>query len=1049
MSAAHHWKTRNNLRALLCFLAIAAAPAMAHAQATVTGKVTATGQPLADVRVLVRGTSLTATTDAAGEYTIRGVPAGTQTIEALRVGYRAASATATLAAGESKALDFAMEPAVVQLQEIVTTATGQQRRVELGNAIATFGDVNKQVEQSPVTNLADVMVGKAAGVSVLPGNETGSSPVIRIRGTNSLSLSNAPIYVIDGVRMVSASVGVSTGGTTTSFLNDLNPEDIEDIEIVKGPSAATLYGTDAANGVIVITTKHGRAGSTRWTVYGEGGLLDDRNKYPTQYAIFGHNPTTGAVQRCVLETVATGACVADSTTSFNLLRDPSVSPIHTGNRDQYGVNVTGGSDAVHFYVSGDLENEVGPIRMPQFAQQYLADTALDPAQGIEINPEVFQRQTVRANLFAALTPKFDLTANSGWTNRNQRLPQTDNNSTSIFGTALKNPGFVPNHALCSATPAACLGYSDVGSLGEEMHGYLNFMPAQTFQDKLQEGVQRFTGNLDANWRPFGWMQNEGSIGLDIADRDDWELCKLNQCANSGTERQGFVNDQRGNNRNLSARLVSNSTWQARPWVNLKTSVGADYNNTEADFVASNASQLPPGAQNVGQGANKSGSNQLETVNKTLGLYIQEQGSFRDRLFLTAAVRTDQNSAFGTNFQRVFYPKFGLSWLASQEGFFPKWSWLDEFRPRSAYGASGVQPGPTTSLQTVSAVTRTINTTTPGNPTGADSPSLLAALLGNPNLKPETSAELELGFESRMFSNRASIDFTYYHKKTKDALISQPIAGSAAPSSLTITRNLGSVMNKGLEAQLNMQLVDRRAFGWDMTLNGSHNTNKILSLGKDATGAPNPTIGTGSTRDSVGLPANGWFFLPYTFSDANKDGLIDDSEVTVGTTFQFYGYSQPRDIFSVQNGFDLLSRKVRLTFLLDYKGGYSLFNNTGQFYCSNQPTCYEETNASAPLWRQARVIAERYTPVTTQVGFLENGQFWRLREVSAIVNMPNAMAQRLRARDASLVFAARNLHLWTKYTGTDPESNYTTGDVQTDFETLSPPTYFTVRLNLHF
>ena len=231
-----------------------------------TGKVTSAGAPLSDVRVLVRGSSLATNTNSQGQYTLRNVPAGVQAIEVLRVGYRAQNASVNLTAGDTKTVDFAMETAVVQLPDIVTTATGQQRRVELGNAVTNLGDVNKQVEESPVRDIADLMVAKAAGVSVLPGNETGSSPVVRIRGTNSLSLSNAPIYVIDGVRMVSASVGVSTGGTTTSFLNDLNPEDIEDIEIVKGPSAATLYGTDAANGVIVVTTKKGRAGATRWTL---------------------------------------------------------------------------------------------------------------------------------------------------------------------------------------------------------------------------------------------------------------------------------------------------------------------------------------------------------------------------------------------------------------------------------------------------------------------------------------------------------------------------------------------------------------------------------------------------------------------------------------------------------------------------------------------------------------------------------------------------------------------------------------------------------------
>src|SRR6185436_12241763 len=224
---------------------------------------------------------------------------------------------------------------------------------------------------------------------------------------------------------------------------------------------------------------------------------------------------------------------------------------------------------------------------------------------------------------------------------------------------------------------------------------------------------------------------------------------------------------------FSAKIVSNSSWQAAPWAIVKTTVGADYNNVASENTASSGTQLPPGAQNVGQAAVRDGSNQLQTANKTLGVYVQEQASLRDRLFITAAVRSDQNSAFGTKFQRVFYPKLSASWLVSDESFFPKYSWLDQVRLRSAYGASGVQPGPTTALQTFSAITRVLNATTPGNASGADTPALLANLLGNPNLKPETSAELEGGFEARLFDNRATLDFTYYNKKTKDALISQP------------------------------------------------------------------------------------------------------------------------------------------------------------------------------------------------------------------------------------------------------------------------------------
>ena len=186
---------------------------------------------------------------------------------------------------------FALSPVVVQLQEVVTTATGEQRRVELGNAVASV-NAAQRTQTAPVTDMASLLVAQAPGVQVLPGNTTGTGARVRIRGINSLSLSNDPIYIIDGIRMTSnsASMQIGVGGTAPSRVNDINPEEIENIEIVKGPSAATLYGTDAANGVIVITTKKGRAGAARWTGFAEQGVVQDRNNYPSTYAILGHSP---------------------------------------------------------------------------------------------------------------------------------------------------------------------------------------------------------------------------------------------------------------------------------------------------------------------------------------------------------------------------------------------------------------------------------------------------------------------------------------------------------------------------------------------------------------------------------------------------------------------------------------------------------------------------------------------------------------------------------------------------------------------------------------
>jgi hypothetical protein len=431
---------------------------------------------------------------------------------------------------------------------------------------------------------------------------------------------------------------------------------------------------------------------------------------------------------------------------------------------------------------------------------------------------------------------------------------------------------------------------------------------------------------------------------------------------------------------------------------------------------------------------------------------------------------------------VVYPKASISYIVSDESFFPKYSWLNQLRLRGAYGASGVQPRATTALATYTATTVSVaNSQT--SATGTDSPGIRADSIGNPNLKPERSAEREMGFETRLF-NRVNVDFTYYNNTTKDALISQPIAASAGAAALVVTRNLGSVRNTGLEATVTTTLFERPAFGWNLTIGGSHNTNKIESLGEQPctvdpvtcpTGTkPNPTIGTGANRDSVGLPIRGIFARPYTFADKDNNGIIDPSEVTVDPNFIYIGSAVPRDLLTVQNSFDLFNRKLTVNVQLDYRGGFSIFNNSFSFLCQQKDTCYDETHAAVPLTNgsgaaittqtasledQARLIALRYKTPSTSIGYWENGQFWRLREVGVTWTVPDMFAQQLRARDASLTFTARNLHVWTSYKGTDPESNFASsinpanstnnGNVQTDLLTTAPPSYFTLRLNLHF
>jgi TonB-dependent SusC/RagA subfamily outer membrane receptor len=372
-STMHRARWRKSVVSGLVVVMALLAGRSAVAQGTITGRVTnEANQPLGDARIIIVGGNAGATTSEDGKYTLRNIAAGSVDLQVFHVGQQAMKRTVVVTNAATVTADFQMKQAIVQLQEIVTTATGEQRKVELGNAISTLGDVGLKVEQSSTISVSELLTAKAPGVQVLGSPVTGGAPTIRVRGISSISLSNAPIWIVDGVRYNTNNTS-SAGANALTLLNNLSPEEIEDMEIVKGPSAATLYGTAAANGVIVVTTKKGRAGSTKWNFTAENRTIDDRNPYQAQYANFGHKFGSTASIRCQLYVMQTPAfsqqqgatCISDSLTSYNNLEDPSTTFIHLGKGSLYGASVSGGNDAVRFYVSSDLDDEYGPIQMPQ------------------------------------------------------------------------------------------------------------------------------------------------------------------------------------------------------------------------------------------------------------------------------------------------------------------------------------------------------------------------------------------------------------------------------------------------------------------------------------------------------------------------------------------------------------------------------------------------------------------------------------------------------------------------------------------------------------
>jgi TonB-linked SusC/RagA family outer membrane protein len=1025
---------------------------------TITGRVTAEGSnlPLADASVLMLGTNLSALTGADGRYTIRNAKEGRFDLQVLRVGYRGQKKSVQVIAGSTANIDFVLPISVVQLQEVVTTATGQQRRVELGNAVSTLGAVSKIVEGSRISSVSDLLIAKSPGVVVLPNTTLGGAPSVRIRGTSSISLSNAPIFYVDGVRYAANTLSSGTD-TQFSLLNSLNPEEIEDVEIVKGPSAATLYGTNAANGVVVITTKKGRAGRTNWNYLAENGTVNDRVPYPDMYANWGHSPTNPSLAiRCQLSSMVTtanpgGICVSDSLTSYNYLRDPTRTFLKDGNRQLYGTSVSGGTEVVRFFASADAENEIGPIQMPGYEIQRFDSLKVKVVDQWK-NPLAMSRKSFRGNVSAALSPKFDLSLSTGFNTLYNRIPPESDLIIALLYVGIQNYGFK------GPGLDKIVNQSD----GTPLHDAFQFAPGDIMQNINESTVLRTTMSSNASWRPISWMQNDGTVGMDLAGTDFFQICHLNECppANA-TARAGRVTDNKTNFKNLSGKISSTATWNARPWANFKTSIGGDYTNVESDFTNTNGVTLPPGGGTVGAASTRNASQQQPTAVKTLGLYVQEQLGLRDRLFLTAAVRTDQNSAFGTNFQSVYYPKASLSWLLSDESFFPHFRWLNQLRVRGAYGASGVQPGATAALVLFNPGAVTIAAR--GATSASDLPGLTASQPGNANLKPEKSGEYEAGFEGQAVDNRLRFDFTYYNKTTHDALIAINLAPSSAAAQLTPLQNIGSTNNRGIEAQLNAQLVDTRYVGFDLQLSGSHNTSEILDLGIDPnTGQPRilrTSTQGGEARQIVGLPLNGMWYRPYTYHDDNGDGILQVAEVHVDSAFKYYGYRTPRNLVSVQTGIDLFRRKLRINALFDHKGGGSTQDGANNFQCTTGPfACRETEDPRAPLALQARAIAKTYgTPIggttfKTSSGYFLPNDFWKWRELSAVYVLPDQLIRAVRAQNgSSIVFAARNLRTWTKFTGYDPEANYglTQSDGQNEFQTNGAPTYYTVRINLKY
>lgn len=964
---------------------VVVSPLLAQATGVIRGRVLAAGtrQPLADVQVLVQGTALASATSPDGGYVIAGVAAGPVTVVAQRIGYQRVSRSGVVAAGGSLTQDFLLETVALSLDALVVTATGEARKREVGNVIASVSAAD--VQPAAVKNVSEMLSGRAAGVQVLQSSGTsGMGSRIRIRGSNSMSLSNEPIIFVDGVRASNdvSAMSFETGGDAPSRLNDLNPDEIANIEIVKGPAAATLYGTDAANGVIWITTKRGRAGATEWKLFTEQGTVRDVTAYPSSY-----RGVTGADAICRLADVAASRCTQASVQTLNPLESSTMSPFRSGTVNQYGLSASGGRDAMRFFLSSDLKRETGVL----------------PGNSL-------QRATVRGNFDVALTSTFNAAVSIGYVSSNLALPLNGNYELGLIGNGLGSQG-----------TASILG------------GWGFFPIEQLTSVDSRQVIDRLTGGIRLDWAPLSFWRNRLGVGLDQIGRDDDEFFPTGRAPAWLGYDQGarFANRFRGSTYTLD--LLSSATFAPAPSLSAESSIGAQYIRENLTGRFATGRQLVAGSRSIRAAAVTEGS-ESTTENIKIGVFAQQQLTFRDRLFITGAVRADDASAFGNNYNLVAYPKLSLSWVMSEESFFPTIAALTSLRFRSAWGKSGLQPGAVDALRFFQPVPVALG--------GKNVTGVTFGNLGNPSLKPEQSTEFETGLDAQLFGGRVGAELTYYDKWTRDALVLRVL-----PPSLGVGNgrfeNLGSVRNSGLEGLVSAKIIERGNLSWEVVFNGSLNSNELSSLG-----AGIPPINMGVQRHTVGYPLGGFWAKPITgYSDANGDGILAANEVSVGSAPAYLGSPFPKQQLSIRNAVSFLGW-IRASALMEYRGGQKLYNNTQQWR-SIQGITRALNDKSAPLADQAREVGAAF--LGTNAGFIEDASFWKLREVSVTLSAPKLWASRLRTKEASITFAGRNLAVWTNYTGLDPEINQAgqSNFGATDFMTQPPVRYFTVRVNLSY
>ena len=783
---------RGGLSALLAGALMGLAAPAAQAQTgQITGSVTNAqgGAPIGEVQVYLVGREQGSLSRTDGRFLILNVAPGTYELRAERIGFAPQEQSVTVAAGQTATVNFSLAAQALGLDEIVVTGTaGAARRREIGNSIAQINVAD--VPDRPVA-MSDMLQASAPGVDVWGGgSEAGQGKQIRLRGNSSVSMTNQPIIYIDGIRMRSDPLPIVNsldtnsgrgGRVTVSPLDQLNPNDIERIEIIKGSAATTLYGTEASAGVIQVFTKRGASGAPVWTAeiqqgtgwakqFGMNGVEYLHMEHYLRDSWFGGGYEGGEHSiDCITDTSPENPTAPYPVAPVNA-RWEGVNSSAEGAcswpgafwTQNYALSVRGGTQALQYFISG----------------QYQDDQYLQPN-------DLLERYSFRGNFTVSPIQDLQITWNTGYSNQWTSQTSTANNAQGITLNAFR----------------------------QERNYWLNEDPrlmAELVDYDAQQTNENLTTGVTISYSPLPSLTNRFTAGYDFVSQEGRNIRPFGFYQFP----EGSATNNTFQNRLLTFDYVGSYNFDVTEGIRSTFSWGGQAIGNEERAVRGYGENFPGAAEpTVSSGALTFAEEERERV-WNAGFFFQNVFDLQNKYFITAGVRVDGNSAFGSDFGLQVYPKVSGSWVASDEAFWP--GSLGTMKLRAAYGQSGRAPGAFDAVRTWNAIGF------------ANDPAFVPDNLGNADLGPEITSEWEFGFDGAWVDNRVTAAFTYYRQITTDALM-----GVGAVPSLGFTqdqlRNVGAISNRGMELQVDAELLRATNWGVDVGLGVTTNKSKVESL----------------------------------------------------------------------------------------------------------------------------------------------------------------------------------------------------------------------------